>query len=96
MKKFLFTTLFLGGLALLAPCAHADCQERVFLGYDRYAHPVYQYVSRPRYYRPQQAYYYDAPVRYQSYDYGRGYDYDRSHQSRCRDSRPRISFSFGF
>jgi hypothetical protein len=90
MKKFLFTTLFLGGLALLAPRAQADCQERVFLGYDRYGHPVCEYDSRPSYYQPRRVYYYDAPVRYQSYDY------DRSHQSRCRDSRPRISFSFGF
>ncbi len=96
MKKLLFTTLFLTGLALLAPRANADCQERVFLGYDRCGRPVYEYVSRPSYYQPRQTYYYDAPVRYQSYTHSRGYDYDRSCQSHYRDSRPRLSFSFGY
>ena len=96
MKKFLFTTLFLTGLAFLAPGAKADCQERVFLGYDRCGRAIYQYVTRPSYYQPRQTYSYDAPVRYQSYDYNRGYDYGRSSQSHCRDSRPRLSFFFGF
>ena len=96
MKKFLFATLFLTGLAMLTPRANADCQERVFLGYDRCGRPVYQYVSRPNYDQLRQTYYYDAPVRYQSYNYSRGYDYGQSSQSRCRDSRPRISFFFGF
>src|ERR1051326_47952 len=97
MKKLLFTTLCLAGLALLAPRANADCQERVFLGYDRCGRPVYEYVYRPSYYQPRETYYYDAPARCRSYEYSRGCDYGRYYsQPRCHDSRPRISFFFGF
>ena len=92
MKKLLFTILFLTGLTVLTPRASADHQERVFLGYDRCGQAVYQYVSRPSCYQPQ-TYYYQAPVRYQSYDYGYG---RYSQQSRCQDSRPRFSIHFGF
>ena len=98
MKKFLFATLFLAGLAFLTPSADAGRTQRVFVGYDRCGNPVYRevYVSS-QYYRPAYSY---APVR--SYSYGRSYDrydrYDRGHcsSSRRSSSRPRVAISFGF
>lgn len=102
MKKFLFATLSLAGLAFLTTSAQAGC-ERVLVGYDRFGHPVYQEVYTQSYYQPRPVCVDRAPVRYQSYDYGRGYsygrgnDYGRSYQrSECRTSRPRFSISFGF
>lgn len=89
MKKILFTALFLSGIAFLTPSAEAGGTQLVFAGYDRCGRPVYQRVYVPSYYQSRSNCS-NAPVRYQSYNYG------RSHQPVCRDSRPRFSVRFGF
>jgi len=77
MKKLLITTLLLTGLTAFLPSAHADCRERVFVGYDRCGQPVFREV-----YRPAPRYYEERPA-YQPYYESRGtYAYEQPREVR--------------
>lgn len=93
MKKLIFAFLLFLGVAAVAPQAwagHDSCGTRVIRYYDNCGRPVYGWVEQ-RYSNPSPVYY--APVRrYEDY----GPSYHPRPQYRCYDSRPRVSFSFGF
>ncbi len=80
MKKLLIATLLLTGLTAFIPSAHADCRERVFVGYDRCGQPVFREVYRPSY-----GYYQERPAYQPYYESRRTYDYPEPRETRYRD-----------